>query len=467
MQYILILIVALFSNSVYSATDETQDISAQTFYTIDKKHQSFSSHFYSLYLHQPMWRSSNFNTIKSLETAVKEHSSNNRGILSASLIIKYKEMINNHYDNMAVFNFLRVLLDQNEWNSAKSLYELIKKEGDSTLISNASYIFSIYYFKRNEWKKTLLYLKGIINDLPDEDYHHALLMKGISLQRLSSHRESISYYKLILPTSKYYISARLNMAIANIRQGWWTDAHIIIENTLKEPETRKKEEPLNRLYLTLGYSFLNQEYYRNSRGAFRNIGLTSLYTNRALLGISLTASNQEDYIGALRTISLLKNKETFDLAVDESYLLLPYFYEKLQQPSTASAGYLEAVNYYQKRIAGIKTIIQSDIDPENYPINTKNNTMINIGKNKIIFSSKYPDYFIENYLILISYKPYLNSIDNKKLTEEYRALKAEYEATIVEMIRTILGQRIKHLNSYMDQARFGLARLYDNNLVTN
>jgi len=467
MQYIVIILFLAVSNSAFSASPDIDKIDSSTLLSIDKKHHVFSTHFYKKFLSLPKWSGSNFSTIKSLDVAVTEHYNNKRGIIAAALIVKYKDLVTDNYDNISIFNFIRVLLDQNEWDTAKYLFDLIKREGDSTLISYTSYLFSIFTFKRNQWDLTLKYLEGGINDLPDEDHHYALLMKGISLQKLTRHRESIQFYKKILPSSKYYISSRLNMAIAYIRQGWWTDAYIILENILKDPKTLKQEESVNRLYLTLGYSFLNQEYYRNSRDAFRNVGISSIYTNRALLGISLPASSQEDYIGALKSISILKKKNTFDLPVDESYLLMPYYYEKLQQPSTASAGYSEAINYYKRRISGIQSILKSDIDLSSHSFDTSFNTTIRIGKNTVNFSSNYPDYFIDNYLTLIKYKPYVDSINDKKLTTQFFALKSEYETVIKNMIRSMLNQRVTYLKSYIDQSRFGLARLYDNNLVTN
>jgi hypothetical protein len=255
------------------------------------------------------------------------------------------------------------------------------------------------------------------------------------------------------------------MAIANIRQGWWTDGHILIEQALAQSESKQQEESLNRLYLTLGYSFLNQEYYRHSRNAFRKVGLRSTYTNKALLGLSLTAANQEDFIGALNAAKILKQQTTYALPVDEAYLLIPYYYEKLQQHTTATSGYTEAVTYYQKRISKIKTLINSPIDVSHYLVKNQQTTSILIENNPINFSQDYPEFILENYIKLHRYPPYLAILDNEELNEEFTQLRDTYENLIKNMIHTILKQRIQHLNSYMDQSRFGLARLYDNNLV--
>ncbi len=461
MRYISITIIGLlFSTAAYPASNVTQTLSISELNNIDIKHQGFSSHFHALLVQEPQWESAKRQTIKSLEKAVQAHIANGKNLLAANLIIKNLPLLKNNYDHPALLQFIKILLDQNEWNFAVSLFDLIKQHGDQMLVSSTAYIFSIFTFKRNQWEQTLKHLTEIIDDLPPEEYHHALLMKGISLQRLTRHRDAILAYERIPPTSEYYVAARFNLAIANIRQGWWTEGHMIIKNMLNNSEIQKKEESLNRMYLTLGYSFLKQQYFRNARDTFRNISINSKYTHQAMHGIALTAASQEDYVGALSIINILKEARSLDLTVDESYLLTPYFYEKLAQSATASAGYLEATSYYQKRIEGIQTVLHSDIDLGKFTLDASNT--FHIDKNPINIASKYPDYLIDNYLMLKRYKTYLEGIDNKALKAEFKQLVAEYETIIIKMIRTILEERIMHLDSYMNQARYGLARLYDN-----
>ncbi len=462
-----IVFTLLFSAILHSASTDAEDNISVLIKSADRKHQLFSSHFQTFLLTQPHWTPSKYKEINSLLLEVEKYITKHENILAANIILNNITILNDNYDDRNISYFIKVLLDQNDTKTANAIFDLIKKEEDQTLISNIAYIFATFSFKRNEWKKTLQFLDGIINDFPDENHYYALLMQGISLQKLKKHRESIAYYEKIKPISKHYLSARLNIAIANIRQGWWTDAHIIIKNALESAGTLKEEEALNRLHLTLAYSLMNQEFYRDSRNHFREIGIYSIFANRALLGITLTAANQNDFVGALSTIRILKNKQTYDLPIDESYLLVPYFYEELQQFTTASTGYLEAINYYQKKIADIQAIIDSDINLENHPINININTTIEINNHPINFSREFPDYFFENYLKLESYKKYFKSGDSEKIRMEYNQLNNKYKNIIVKIIRNMLQKRIKQLDSYMDQSRFGLARLYDNNLIND
>lgn len=270
----------------------------------------------------------------------------------------------------------------------------------------------------------------------------------------------MTVYSQIAKTSKYYPIARLNIATAYIRQDWWTDAHIEINNILNHKEIKTNKEMVNRLYLVLGYSLLRKEFYRDSREAFRNIEIDSKYFNKALLGISLTATNQEDYIGALNAINILKEKQSFDLSVDESHLLLPYIYEKLEQNLTASASYTDAQSYYQSRINNINTIKnKTDISAEKI---LRNNSQLVIENNVIDFSKHFPISFLENTARLNKLSKFKSNIKNKKIISQLNIIKDKHHQLLTKIVSVIFDNRLTYLNSYMNQARFGLARLFDN-----
>ncbi|TQV85860.1 tetratricopeptide repeat protein [Aliikangiella coralliicola] len=464
---VLLLLIAPFCSAAEKTALELEQLEL-----IDQQHQQFSAKFYREFSKHSAATPQVYQTVNALENSVENLLAQHKPVVATNTILNNLSMLKTNYDDVSVFNVIKVLLDNNEWQSANSLLIYIKEDGDLTLAANVAYILAQFYFERQSLEKALEYLDDTINELPNENYHHALLIKGIALQKLTRHRKAIVAYEKIPQTSKYYVSARLNMAIANIRQGWWTDGYNIVQAILKNPGVQKQDTTIDRLYLTLGYSFLKQEYYRNSRESFRNVGLNGPFTNRALLGIALTAANQKDYVGALNAVRILKQKNTFELVVDESHLLMPYFYEQLQQHTTASTGYTEAINYYQGRISEIQNILASDSLLSSLykevPLSNsrKDSFVINIGKNQIDFSSHYPGYFFKNYLMLQSFRPYLDDLNNKQLLADFNQLKAKYDTTINKMTTIILTQRIEHLSSYMDQSRFGLARLYDKNLVS-
>jgi len=386
----------------------------------------------------------------------------NQPIAAIQLIYYNIDTLKDNADTKDIFEFMQLLLDQNEWNLANTLFRAIKNDGDKSLLATVQFIFAKYHAQRNEWKQVNKLLKGITTELSEENAAYANLLNGTALQRLKKHRKALVYYNKIKPTSQYFRYAQLNSAIANIRQGWWTDAQIKIKTLLKNSNKENQDELTNRLYLVLGYALLQREYYRDARDAFRNIGLNSQYTNRALLGIGLTATSQGDFIGGLNALTILKDKKTYDLSVDESYLLVPYVYEKLQQEMTVTTSYSEAMNYYQQRIELLDDITVQHLNFSKTKYIKKTMSLV-IEKNSFDYGSKYPKSFIENYQHIIDFKAYTS---NSKIKRKTQKLISKYDSTYQKIIADLADKRKESLKSYLNQSRYGLARLYDNTTET-
>lgn len=424
----------------------------------DQEFKELSSSVYDHY--QQKKPAKKLQDIRELERQVKRLTAKNDHFNAIRLIKGNQQAIENTIDAASVFYFLSLLLQHNEWQTALTVHQAITAYGDNFSISKAGFIFANYFFEKQQWQKTLQNLNGDFSNLTSDNAHYALLMKGASLQRLKNHRKAIQYYQQIPPTSPFYAHAQLNIAIAYIRQGWWSDARLVI-NALTSPATSSNSTPapfavsenlVNRSYVVLAYALFQQEYFRDSREVFRNVALDSPYLNRALLGIGLTSSSQEDFLGALNAFSLLKEKNSKDLTVDEAYLLQAFIYEKLNQHVTATAMYTEAIDYYQSRIEQIKTAL------------INNNQQILLKNNGIVFTEHFPNYFLNN----LAEVNYLSSkVDEQLLQNKVQTLQKKYAALHHRLIRYLLDQRLSYLNNYLNQSRYGLARLYDQSLLKN
>lgn len=406
-------------------------------------------------------------SLKRLNLQLQKLSKQNKNAIGLCLIHNHLPLIQENIDSKEIFSIFQFLLDNNNLVFANKLYIQAKNDGDNSLLSNISFIYARYYLERKKWKKVLQYTAGTYNDLSIEEANLARLFTGIALQKTKKHRQAVKIYSKIPSHSKHYAAARLNIATAYIRQDWWTDAHIEINKILSNKKTKTNDEMVNRLYLVLGYSLLHKEFYRDSREAFRNIEINSTYFNKALLGIALTATSQEDFIGALNAINILKSKKSFDLSVDESHILLPYIYEKLNQNMTASASYTDAQKYYRERIENINTIkntTQHNISAQDI---LKNNKYFEIENNIINVSDHIPVVLLKNSIILDDISKYIDHINNAALKNNYQKLKVKYKKSLSQTLTVIFDQRLTYLNSYMNQSRFGLARLFDNSNTAN
>jgi hypothetical protein len=461
-----VLVAGLFSFTSLTASADVPKHIATTdavLESLDKRFHQFSGHFYPKLVQFDKYPK--IKSIDALVQAIDRYRSQNQPILASAAVVSNQSLVEKNSDNTPIITICSLLVETNEWTTASQLYDKVKAQGDKSLVSNVSFAIAKYYFSRNQWKKTIGIVESIRSDLPPEDYHHALLMHGIALQNLQQHRQALVEYAKIPKTSRYYTAARLNMAVANIRQDWWTDAHIIINDLINDKAHVNASDVTDRLYTVLGYSLLQQQYFRNSRDAFRNVSLDGQYTNKALLGIALTAAYQEDYIGALNAIRILKDKKSHDLPVEEANLLMPYFYEKLQQQTTASAGYAEAIKYYETRTGSIQTSMSFDSELLRKQLVSGSSNTVTINDEMLEMGEKLPKFFFENIRLLAQLQPHVDRIGDVGLLREYTALSSDYKNILRNVAQTILNEKASYLTHYMNQSRYGLARMQDNDAI--
>lgn len=431
--------------------------------SLDSRFQRFSTRFYTAQVRTD--KAPKIDSIGALGDAIEHYRSQDQVVNAITTIIKNRGLVEKNADTTPIINIYGLLLEANEWNTAVELYKKVKNQGDKSLVSNVSFSLAQYHFARHQWEETIAILGSIRSDLPPEDYHHALLMHAISLQRLQKHRVALREYAKIPPTSRYYVDARLNMAVANIRQDWWTDAHIILNELLNDKRYTNDSQLMDRLYTVMGYSLLQQQYFRNSRDAFRKVGLDGRYSNRALLGLALTAAYQEDFVGALNAVKILKKKNGRDLSVDEANLLIPFFYEKLKQLTTANTGYLEAIQYYEARIQNIKEAMASDPHPLRKQVTSTNTHDVTLNGEALNLNEKLPRFFFENLRMLARFEPKINVLSEATLKSEYLALNNDYQLFLRKAAQALLEEKISHVTHYMNQSRYGLARMQDHDAV--
>ncbi len=434
-------------------------LSIDDFTALDEQYKSLSNTIYS---HLASTQASNLeaNNTSRLATQVQQLTKKNQSAEAIVAILNHLDLIKDDIDSEHTGFFVEILLKHNEARTAEALYEHAKNEAAFYTLASIEFLFAKYLFDRQQWNASLnlFYQASQNNVLADHQTHYALLTIGILLQSNKRHREALKYYESIPRNSKHYHLAQLNAAIVNIRQGWWTDAHLIIQNLLREDMVKQNESLTDRLHVILGYSMLRNEFYRDSREAFRNVRLEGEYANRALIGLGLSAANQGDFVGALNAIDILKNKKTLDLYVEESHLLLPYIYENLKQDITASAGYTSAIDYYQQRIASLNTIKASSNEQLIRLIPRDGLSQVALDNHVIDYAEYYPMYIFENITQLNRLS---KKIVNRDMRIQIDTLQQQYYATFATMTKEVVDQQIYYLNSYLNQSRYGLAKLYD------
>jgi len=380
-----------------------------------------------------------------------------------ALILANQSTIRNNINSKGAIEIEKLLLALNEFSTAEQLLRRVQSEADPSVVSNVQFAFANYYYARNNWHKTIELIDTVVNDLPPADFQRAMLIQGVALQNLKHHRKALAVYARIPRSSPIYIVARINMAVANIRQDWWSDGYTILNALLRDDNINKNKELEDRLHAMIGYTFLQQAYYRNSREAFRKVALRSDYTNRALLGIALDAAYQKDYVGALNAARILSNQPGTALQIDEAHLLLPYFYEKLGQSSTASAGYTDAIKYYESRLRTLNRALRQDTA---YYLTARLDTehkSLEIDGEHLDLGELLPDALFQQTTLLTRYRTPISTLPDTGISTQYSQLQTRLATLLRDTARELLKQKISYLTDYMNQCRYGMARLYDKN----
>lgn len=382
---------------------------------------------------------------------------NNQPTQAVGLILANINFIKSNTDADALQLMTRVLLANHAELIARDLLQIATASGDDYLLGRITFELAKYYAEQHSWQQARNELKkiDIATVLPKKDADEAFIILGAALQQEKKHRESLSYYSKIKPDSTQYRIAQLNTAIAYIRQDWWTDAKLAIDNALLA-DTKDSDGLTNRLHTVLGFSQLQNGFYRNARETFRKVHIKSEYSNRALLGLGMSALHQEDFIGALNAFNHLKKKDPNDISVMESYLLSAFTLEKLKQPKTASATYSEAIYFYEQKNIYYSTLLnrlatqRKSGAVENSLIEAINADLQIIEPALITLSDK-----IRILHQLLNYQPSINQ------QTAIRQLNARMHDAYVELAAAAINKKQEILNSYLSQSRFGLAKLYD------
>ncbi len=389
------------------------------------------------------------------EIKVRKFLENDEPIRAIAEIVQNKELVLKKVRRGAIMSFIQLMLDHNEWQMANELYQHVKKTGLEFQATNTAYMFARFHFRRNEWKLCLIALQQISKkkiSAAHMDFYN--LMYGISLQQEGDYAAAIEHYQLITPASEYQLYATLNGMISQLNRGGdlaqatQLQAHVANEALLMPNEIRD--------YLTLmaGYYFLEHEEYPAARDAFGRISVKSRYFTRALLGVAYAATKQTSYARALNYASILRSKQSTDLAVDESYLLSAYILAKSRRLQAASTAYSEAMDYYVDRIKNVDNFLNKDLKSESiFGLASDINLIREFPETRSLFDN------MKNLGVFLVRSDHFAK--DRDFHQRIRTLYADYTVIVEAMVKAYMLARREHLQSYLSQARFGLVQMHD------
>lgn len=395
------------------------------------------------------------NLIQSIERTFSHGSPNTRDEVAYILSTLYRswDSVIKHTRDKRIEKIVEFLAKHHQTFYLEQLFQFAQSSANIKLLDFIYYEQALSASNDGQWPEALKLLGKIDKHttLTQEKKHHATLLFGVALQKTRKHREAIRIYTSLPESSVYFHEAQLNLATAYIRQGWWTDAHIAIK---KSEKSQQKADIIlrDRMLMILGYSQFNKEFYRDARDTFRQIELQSPYADRALLGIGLSALAQDDHKGAINAFAYLTKQNHRNLSTDEAFLMLPYSYNKYGKTEEAAETYVEAIAHFNQQL---KILTQSLAD-------YKTALPTFIGQTETLKCPS-PEYNANSerlnaYTLLLAQE---RSGDLSNLKMEVNRVKDAMLSALIAQCEHATERYSKHINSYINQSNYGLAKLYD------
>ena len=395
----------------------------------------------------------------------------------------------------------RIYLDYGLYDYAAQLFNKLLGNEDSAVASMARYQLARHDYVKQYWDKALPILESITDGLPDELMDEKRLMQGIILQRQKRHKEAIKVLSEVQPASGSYIYAQFNIAMSNLRQGWWADAEEIIKGLLSAESAGKKgmsRDLVDRLYLAIGYAQLQRRSFREADATLAKVSADGVFAYKALLGRGLVAAERGEYQQGLQIIYGLIDKYSALLVTEEAHVVVPFLLESIESPDVTLAYYAKSVEYYnnaltelQPVIAGISSglfdtefivnRVQLAAHGEKRPVSGAGRYIFELMSNgRWELTSQNFRHLEEVKTLLAKWRQRLKAVgayeaksykallgEQRRLDAEVSKLQAAQLALLRQMSQVHLKQRQRYFQSYRNQALFGLARNYDKVLGEN
>lgn len=265
--------------------------------------------------------------------------------------------------------------------SAEQIFNALLDSNASAQVRNRAwfYLARIAYQRQQFARAEQLLHKVDPNKLVDSHGDYLLLLSNIAV-RLNKHSEAVAISERfavdapLLPYAQYNagvawqkrISAGDTPALLGGNLWQYAAAQFVAaadsSTRLARWEAHHADEYLalaDRANLAAGYVLLGANQYENAINHFRAVRLEGPYASDAMLGYGWAATEAEQYQLALTPWQHLSQRPLINAAVQESYLALPYIYEKLGAPAQALAQYERAAVAYSQEIKRLDQAIDA------------------------------------------------------------------------------------------------------------
>ena len=241
--------------------------------------------------------------------------------------------------------------------AGKVLEQLVQADITPETRDGAWFNLAKLRYRRGFYPEAEQALTQIQDNLPD--YRQAErwnLLANIYLQQ-QQYEQAVATLQKFSGDSSWEAYAHFNLGVALVKLGRLEQG--IDELSLVGKSKSNSSELIalrDKANLALGYAYLQHKQPEAASEAFNRVRLNGPLSNQALLGVGWAWNMQAQYNMALLPWIELKSRSAFDPAVQESYLAIPYNFEKIAKPNLALIYYTGATKSYEAQLRKLKNI---------------------------------------------------------------------------------------------------------------
>ena len=386
---------------------------------------------------------------------------------------------NQQFDSDLLLGGLYLSYDLHE-QAGKVLDELIQADIPAETRDRAWFNLSKLRYQRGFYPEAEQALIQIQDSLPDYRQAERLnLLANIYLNQ-QKYDKAVKTLKEFPSDSTWQAYAQFNLGVALVKLGKLDEGIKQLTQVGKMKSTSSEMIALrDKANLALGYAHLKHEQPDAASEAFNRIRLNGPLSNQALLGVGWAWNMQAQYNMALLPWIELKSRSTFDPAVQESYLAIPYNFEKIAKPKLALVYYTGATKSYEAQLRKLNNISKAvdggELLQALRPANLGDETALSLYRSKLPSSITAPYLYslmathefqnvLKNYQDLLYLQYVLNRWQHNlpayslMLQERRRA----YQQKLPEVTRDTRLRKLQQLEAQRNKLASEVSRIVNN-----
>lgn len=216
------------------------------------------------------------------------------------------------------------------------------------------------FHQRGKSKEAAQILQQLNKALPDELEDERNALHGLLFLEAGQYQQAVDAFKRVKSNSDWAAYSRYNQGIALLRVGQ-LDEGVQELNKLgrRDFATEELKSLKDQANLALGYLFLQAKEPLEAIPFLERVRLSGLHSAKALLGIGWANLMLEEYEKALIPWMEILKREPGERAVLEAYLAVPYSFAQAKAAKQALDHYDRAIVVLNKELDGVNTAISS------------------------------------------------------------------------------------------------------------